>query len=150
MAAARAQSADAATPGLPTDLDGEIRRAQDLRAQCNLDEAVRALGQLMLAAPDDPRVGPLVHDRELTAVEGRFEIQGLDVVTRWRQGGVGASRAFERFLAVIRDEVLDAPGVARLEDAHLVTASHEFGDDSPKEMRIPVIPVAEERMAEER
>src|SRR6516165_1630039 len=53
---AQAQSTDATTPGLPTDLDGEIRRAQDLRAQGDLDNAVRALGQLMLVAPDDPRV----------------------------------------------------------------------------------------------
>lgn len=41
---------------LPTDLDGEIRRAQDFRANGKLDEAAHALGQLMLIAPDDPRV----------------------------------------------------------------------------------------------
>jgi Flp pilus assembly protein TadD len=41
---------------LPTDLDGEIRRAQDFRANGKLEEAAHALGQLMLMAPDDPRV----------------------------------------------------------------------------------------------
>jgi len=40
---------------LPTDLDGEIRRAQELRADGKLDEAARALGQLILMAPDDSR-----------------------------------------------------------------------------------------------
>ncbi len=41
---------------LPTDLDGEIHRAQALRAQGKLDDAAHALGQIMLVAPDDSRV----------------------------------------------------------------------------------------------
>jgi Flp pilus assembly protein TadD len=41
---------------LPTTLDGEIARAQDLRAKGDLGSAVSALAQLMLVAPDDPRV----------------------------------------------------------------------------------------------
>jgi Flp pilus assembly protein TadD len=41
---------------LPGTLDGEIRRAQLLRAKGDYDEAVKALAQLMLIAPDDPRV----------------------------------------------------------------------------------------------
>ncbi len=41
---------------LPTDLDGQIQRAQILRADGKLDEASRALGQMMLVAPDDARV----------------------------------------------------------------------------------------------
>ena len=57
---AQAQTADDAVPatvnGLPTDLDGEIRRAQLLRSQGNFAEADKALGQLMLVAPDDPRI----------------------------------------------------------------------------------------------
>ncbi|HEY1613563.1 MAG TPA: tetratricopeptide repeat protein [Rhizomicrobium sp.] len=41
---------------LPQTLDGEIRRAQLLRAKGDYDDAVKALAQLMLIAPDDPRV----------------------------------------------------------------------------------------------
>lgn len=40
----------------PTNLDGEIRRAQLMRAQGDFDGAVRSLSQIMLVAPDDPRV----------------------------------------------------------------------------------------------
>lgn len=40
----------------PTSLDGEIRSAQLMRAQGDFDGAVRSLSQLMLVAPDDPRV----------------------------------------------------------------------------------------------
>lgn len=41
---------------LPHNLDGEIRRAQLLRAAGDLEGATHALAQLMLVAPDDPRV----------------------------------------------------------------------------------------------
>ena len=41
---------------LPHDLDGEIRRAQLLRASSDFPGAAHALSQLMLVAPDDPRV----------------------------------------------------------------------------------------------
>lgn len=42
--------------GMPTDLTGEIQRAQTLRAQGDFKDADKALAQLMLFAPDDPRV----------------------------------------------------------------------------------------------
>ena len=41
---------------LPHNLDGEIRRAQLLSAAGDLEGATHALAQLMLVAPDDPRV----------------------------------------------------------------------------------------------
>lgn len=59
-----AQTGNAAAAGpyaalagsLPNNLDGEIRRAQLLRAAGDLEGATHALAQLMLVAPDDPRV----------------------------------------------------------------------------------------------
>jgi Flp pilus assembly protein TadD len=44
------------TKSMPTDLTGEIARAQELRRQGHFPEAASALSQLMLVAPDDPRV----------------------------------------------------------------------------------------------
>ena len=41
---------------LPVTLDGEIKRAQELRAKGEYDESLRSLAQLMLFAPDDARV----------------------------------------------------------------------------------------------
>ena len=52
-------AADTAVPSaksMPTDLTGEIRRAQELRSQGHFKEAASALSQLMLVAPDDARV----------------------------------------------------------------------------------------------
>jgi Flp pilus assembly protein TadD len=58
-AAGKAEEAQA-TPDpskdLPTTLDGEISRAQALRAKGDFDGAASALAQLMLVAPDDPRI----------------------------------------------------------------------------------------------
>jgi Flp pilus assembly protein TadD len=49
--------ADAAKPATPAaSLDGDIRQAQLLRASGNYDDAIRALAQMMLVYPDDPRV----------------------------------------------------------------------------------------------
>lgn len=51
-------SADVSTieKDLPTTLDGEIRRAQLLRSKGDYDDAGRALAQMMLVAPDNPKV----------------------------------------------------------------------------------------------
>lgn len=51
------QSTAPKTASLPgASLESEIRRAQMLRTQGNLTEAIRALAQLVLVAPDDSRV----------------------------------------------------------------------------------------------
>ena len=52
--AASALADDAARPA--TDVATEFARAQTLRKAGNLPEAASALAQLMLVAPDDPRV----------------------------------------------------------------------------------------------
>ena len=41
---------------LPANLDGEIRRAQVLRSKGDYKDAARSLSQLMIVAPDDPRI----------------------------------------------------------------------------------------------
>jgi Flp pilus assembly protein TadD len=51
-----ADTAAPSTKNMPTDLTGEIRRAQELRSEGHFQEAASALSQLMLVAPDDARV----------------------------------------------------------------------------------------------
>jgi len=55
---ASADKGDAAAMGttVPASLDSEIRQAQILRSQGDYTGAVRALSQLMMVAPDDPRI----------------------------------------------------------------------------------------------
>jgi Flp pilus assembly protein TadD len=49
-------NAAATASTVPTSLDGEIRQAQILRGQGDYTDAVHALSQLMMVAPDDPRI----------------------------------------------------------------------------------------------
>src|SRR3954452_12199573 len=49
-------AAQQSVPVAGVSLESEIRRAQALRAQGNVTEAIRALAQLVLVAPDDPRI----------------------------------------------------------------------------------------------
>jgi Flp pilus assembly protein TadD len=53
---AAAQADTAPKSEVPFDLPGQIASAQKLRQDGNLADAVRALSQLMLVAPDDPGV----------------------------------------------------------------------------------------------
>jgi Flp pilus assembly protein TadD len=46
----------AVVKNLPANLDGEIRRAQLLRSKGDYKDAARSLSELMIVAPDDPRV----------------------------------------------------------------------------------------------
>jgi Flp pilus assembly protein TadD len=50
------QAAADPSKDFPATLDGEIARAQDLRSKGDLTNAASALAQLILVAPDDPRV----------------------------------------------------------------------------------------------
>ncbi len=54
--AAPVTAADQSAASLPTTLEGEIAKAHLLRVKGDYPAAVQALGQLMLVAPDDPRV----------------------------------------------------------------------------------------------
>jgi Tfp pilus assembly protein PilF len=54
---AAAHSADgSSTSNLPSDLDGQIRRAQLLRSQGDYQGAAASLSQLLLVTPNDPRI----------------------------------------------------------------------------------------------
>jgi Flp pilus assembly protein TadD len=71
LAGSDSDSAAAATAKMPTDLTGEVARAQDLRRQGHFKEAASALSQLMLVAPDDARV--VGEYGKVLAQEGRAE-----------------------------------------------------------------------------
>src|SRR5271155_1542785 len=51
-----ATRSDATADNLPATLEGEIAKAHALRVAGSYDEAAKALGQLMIVAPDDARV----------------------------------------------------------------------------------------------
>ena len=58
--------------------------------------------------------------------------------------------SLQNLIADHGDQVLQAPGVARLEDADLVAAGEELGGHAAQEVRVAVVPVGAQRMAEDR
>ena len=48
-----------------------------------------------------------------------------------------------------RDEILQAPAVARFEDAHIVSRSDELRRDATQEVRVAVVPIGEQGMGED-
>lgn len=118
---------------LPRDLDGEIRRAQLLRAASDFAGATRSLSQLMLVAPDDPRV--VGEYGKVLAQQGRsadalaflsraIELQpdnwtlysALGVTYDQRDERAKAATAYQRALALQPDEptVLNNYAVSRM------------------------------------
>ena len=62
---------------------------------------------------------------------------------------VSGAKSFERRRAFVREQVLDTPGVFRFQDADVMTARDEFRGDASQKVRVAVIPVRQDGMAED-
>lgn len=142
---------------LPSNLDGEIRRVQLLRASGDFAGATRAVSQLMLAAPDDPRVvgeyGKVLAqqgrtDDALAFLDRAIELQpdnwtfysALGVAYDQNGDRAKAADAYKHALALKPDEpaVLNNYAVSRMLAGDLDTADRflrqaaAHGGDYPK------------------
>src|SRR2546423_885605 len=106
-------TAQSSTPLPRSNLETEIQLAQRLRAQGNLAEAIRALAQLVLVAPDDPRVVG-EYGKALVQLGGRS-----DDAVAFRRGGVQLRRGAGTFLSAL--------GVAydQMDDSRNAAAAYE-------------------------
>jgi hypothetical protein len=86
---------------------------------------------------------PLVNQNDRAPVKRLLEVEALWIVAARRNRRKCLASCLQRLLAVVGDEVLNAPRVARLVDADAMTASAELGHDPPEKVRIAVIPVAQ-------
>jgi Flp pilus assembly protein TadD len=82
VAAKTAEAAPANAPAHPANLDDDIRQAEAQRAAHDLTGATRTLSQLMLVAPDDPRV--VGEYGKVLAERGRSR-EAVDLLTRATQ-----------------------------------------------------------------
>jgi hypothetical protein len=57
--------------------------------------------------------------------------------------------AGNRSLAVFGNQVLEAPGIPRLEDAHFVAAGNQFAGNAAQKMRVSVIPIGDYRLTKQ-
>jgi hypothetical protein len=91
-----------------------------------------------------------VNQRDVAAVERLVEVEVFELVSNGVDGGKCSARVVDRLFAVVGQEVSDAPRVERLEDAYVVSAARQLGDDASQKVGVSVVPVAEERMAKKR
>ncbi len=142
---------------LPHNLDGEIRRAQLLRAAGDLEGATHALAQLMLVAPDDPRIvgeyGKVLVQEGRTAesqafLERAVELQpdnwtfysALGVAYDQAKQRTKAAAAYQHALALKPGEstVLNNYAMSEMQAGHLDRAdallreAEAHGTDNPK------------------
>jgi hypothetical protein len=115
------------------------------------EEPERAVVAGQADSPDELRLVPLVHEHEAGAVEGRVEVQRLEVVEGADRSELGECTpvVVESSPAAFLEEVCPAPAVARLERADLVAAGEQLARDAAQEVRVAMVPVAGERVAEE-
>jgi hypothetical protein len=97
-------------------------------------------------------VVPLVHEHEVGAVERAVEVERRDRLVLAGDGVHPRERAADvgqRLAPAVGDQVLAAPAVARLVADHLVAAIEQLGHDPAQEVRVAVVPVRQQRVAED-
>jgi hypothetical protein len=110
--------------------------------------AARALA-VRADAGDELRVAPLVHEHEIGAVERHVEVERRQVVGRARELRERAREVLLARAPVLRHEIRPAPSAGGLEHAHVVAAIEQLGRDAAQEVRVAVVPVADQRVAED-
>jgi hypothetical protein len=112
-------------------------------------------GRAPLAQPAHQRVVvPLVHEHQRRTVERRVQ-RGVVGTTRRMDVAhavelrIRATPALQRLGPALGHQVLRAPRVGRLPARHLVTGQQQLTRDAAQEVRVAVVPVGRQRVAED-
>src|SRR5207248_3753920 len=122
-------------------------RAAVMRVVEKQPERGAALAQSAQLA-HEARIVPLVHEHEVGASDRARQIE-LFVIADGSDARVGTPCSLERGDTVLGDEVLHAPCVLRFVHVDARSAFDQFGRDAAEEMGVAVVPVGEQRMAED-
>jgi hypothetical protein len=93
---------------------------------------------------------PLVNEHDVDAVQRAFELERFEIVANRREERVSLARPVESALALLPNEVLDAPSVARFVRGDLVSTRDQLPHDTAEEVGIAVIPVGKQRVTKQR
>src|SRR5690606_34181191 len=91
---------------------------------------------------------PFVDQNEVDSLEDARQVEGLEAVGGALELGIGLLVRRKGPHAMVADQVVAAPTVARLVDRHLMTAGHQLAGHSPQEVRVAVVPARHQRMNE--
>src|SRR6185437_154330 len=92
---------------------------------------------------------PLVQDDDTGTLQHAIEIEVRRVIEGAAQSRKSGVEGVDRRIALLLAQVPQAPARQRLEYADLVSTRHQLACHSAQEVRIAVIPVGDQRVAEE-
>jgi hypothetical protein len=113
------------------------------------EQPVMSVRTSVLADAGDERViVPLVDKNEIGQAEHCIEIQCRRVVAVAAKHRIRTPESRERCFTVFGNEILHAPGIARLVHVYRMPAREQLSADAAQKMCVAVVPVGDERVAE--
>ena len=119
---------------------------------------VRVVEQKQIA-PAGPAVGrdardqigraPFMDDDQIRTIERLVQVERRRVVNRDRQVGIGLAPSIERRLAMLGREIARAPRIRWLPGRRREAPPPPLGENAAQKMRVAVVPVGAQRMAEQ-
>jgi hypothetical protein len=92
---------------------------------------------------------PFVDEHQIGAVQRVVQVERRQVVRSTPQLRIDLMKRALRRRAVFGLQMPQTPAVARLENAHIISARQQFADDAAQKVRVAVIPIGDERVAED-
>jgi hypothetical protein len=137
-----------AVVALKVELTDRVRIADGAMMRIVEEEReARAAAALAPKGGYEPRLVPFVHDHDVGVRQGQVELEKILVGAR-AQLRIGVVIGLKARLAMILDEVLDAPRIDRLVGDDLVALGDQLAQDSTQEVRVAVVPAGSQRMRE--
>src|SRR5438045_7998088 len=98
---------------------------------------------------DQSVVIPLMNEHQVRVPQRLVQVQPRQIVADTFQLRVSTIEVADRPLTVVGEQTLEAPGIPRLVDLHLVAARDQLGRYPAQEVRVAMIPIREQRVAED-
>jgi hypothetical protein len=113
------------------------------------EEVAAARRSVLTDARHHLGIGPLVDEDEIRSEERLVEIERRRIVQLAPKRWIRAVEVLDGREPVISNEIDPAPSVGRLEDADDRAARFQLARDAAQEVRVAVVPVRHERVAED-
>ena len=90
-----------------------------------------------------------MNDNQVRVIQRLIQVECLLFIANAAQVGIVSLKSVHRPLVVFADEILIAPCIRRLVNVNVMVAIDQFRGDAAQKMRVPVIPIRDQRMTEE-
>src|ERR1041384_4954859 len=90
-----------------------------------------------------------MHQYDIRTIQRTIKIEFPIVIPLDREPREEPAEGLHRLFALFANQVLDAPRILRFKNPNMVAARIQFSGDAPQKMSIAVIPIRQQRVAEE-